>query len=123
MLEGSAGRERMVVLCARALRAELSFDELVAEFPDGAPDDEYLAIAYEDLVDAVEHLPATFFGKTDLPAWRNSEMFATLTLHLLLLDGRENTQTLSRLYQYVRRHDLISVEALPQLVSEARRVI
>jgi len=118
----SQQREQMVVLCARALKAELNFDELVAAFPNGEPDDEYLAIAYEDLVDGVEHLPATFSGKTDITAWENSEMFAALSLHLLLLTESEDTSELLHFYHYVSGHRPLAVDALPQLVAQARKM-
>ena len=113
----------MAVLCARALNAELGFDELIAAFPDGEPDDEYLAIVYEDLVDGVEHLPGSLLsGKPDLVAWRSSEMYVALSLHLLLMGGSEALHELPRLYRYVRGHDPISVETLPRLVTEAREM-
>ena len=117
-----AARERMIALCTQALDTDLSFDELVAEFPHGAPANEYLAIVYEDLVDGVEHLPAELFGKTDFPAWKASEMYAALTLHLLLLSGPEELRELPCLYRHIRTRDPISVEALPQLLEQAREV-
>lgn len=116
----SAMRERMLSLCTRALKAELGFAELVAEFPTGSPSEEYFAIVYEDLVDGVEHLPGKLSGEIDYKAWSESEAYAALKLHVLLLGGRDSLGDLPALYNSVRVHDPLPVERIGDLLAKER---
>ncbi len=110
----------MLAGCKRALAAEMSFDELVAAFPQGEPDGEYAALFYEDLVDGVEHVPGNLLGKVDLVAWKGSEMHAGLVLHSSLLHGPLDEADSVRIYHEVRSKYPLTVEGLDAILAEAK---
>jgi hypothetical protein len=118
-----APRRRMLELCRRARDGDLGFDELIREFPRGAPADPYLYIAYGDLVDGVEHYPFTLMGKPDLGAWLGSEMHTNLSLHILLLEGDESSADACRLYDVVQPRLPAVPAKISRWVAEARAEI
>lgn len=121
--EYEMAKRHMLTLCYRALHGDLGLDELTLEFPSGAPEDPYLSVVYGDLVDGVEHFPAALTGKPDYSTWRTSEMYANLSLHILLLEGPEEARDLLRLYDILRVHLPASGERLAKLLTGAREAL
>jgi hypothetical protein len=79
-------RPPVIDLCERALRGELSLEDLQQLWPAEAMDDTFLAQVYTDIEDGVEHLPGfAFRAGIDRQAWLKSEMYWLIYLDCVLL--------------------------------------
>ena len=116
-------RRWMLELCTKAMNIELPFEELVLAFPNGAPEGEYQAVFYEDLVDGVEHVPGDLRGRVLMQVWLTSEMYSALALHQYLLRGELPFSELARIHRLVHAaKPLARPDEIPFLVAQATTI-
>jgi hypothetical protein len=88
-------RRALAEICAHALDAKLSVDELRIRLPAAARQDPFYDAVAWSISDAVEHVPGKWLtGGIDYEAWYGSEMHVNLYLHCRLLNLDRDTREL-----------------------------
>ena len=72
-------------ICNQALKGKLSLETFFKIWPQG-DQDVFLKVVFEDVEDAVEHLPASFItGKVHWDAWQKTDTYMNLLMDNELL--------------------------------------
>jgi hypothetical protein len=103
-------------LCRRALEGALSLDDFYQEWPCRPEKGSFWGTLYDDLEDAIQHAPGTWFaGKVDLPKWQDSWEYFVICLDLQLLRSSGDLARLLEIRDEVltaKRMSLVDMESL-----------
>ena len=84
-------------LSLKALKGNLQLEQLWSEWPEEANKTDFLKQIFDDIEDAVEHLPAsTFRDKILFKEWRESDIYLLLLLDYILLSLNQDFDNLFR---------------------------
>lgn len=104
-------------LCERARNGMLSLEELHSRWPrQGVGGEMWLQEVFDDVEDAVEHLPGSFVtGKVDYKTWHRSYEFLVLYLDCMLLRNNDEA-TISRWRSEILQGELQSIRHVEEAV-------
>lgn len=109
-------RQTFESLCTRALEGTISLDDFYREWPSGGERDAFSQTLHDDLEDAIQHTPGTWFaGKVDAIKWKQCPEYFVIYLDLQLLRSGEEFSKLLAIRNKVLSADKVSV----QLVDDA----
>lgn len=94
-------------ICSSALKGKLSLDKFLKIWPQ-ENQDIFLKIVYEDIEDAVEHLPSSFItNKIDWNAWKKTDTYKNLLIdHELLAFWINDPERLLECHNVVAKKQL-----------------
>jgi len=104
-------------LCERAQVGKLTLDELYDAWPPCADQDSFFSSVFEDIEDAVEHMPGYFFKSgPNLEEWSRLGMSSDIALDILLLERSEDSTQLMQCKQFIHELESIPIALYSQVI-------
>ena len=93
-------RKPLELLCLRVLEGAISREDFYREWPCDREKGSFWESLYNDLEDAIQHTPGTWFaGKVDLSQWKQCWEYFVVYLDLLLVRSNKNVRRLQQVRQ------------------------
>jgi hypothetical protein len=109
-------------LCKSALAGELKLEQFYDSWPEAASAHPFLKQIYEDVEDAVEHLPGAWrSGRMLVDEWRRSSMYLTIYLDSVLLQYEKKADELLQCREFIRKQKDLSEDKIKLQVAEYLR--
>lgn len=111
-------RQTFESLCTRTLEGTISLDDFYREWPNGDERDAFSQTLHDDLEDAIQHTPGTWFaGKVDATKWKQCPEYFVIYLDLQLLRSGEDLSKLLAIKNKVLSADKVSVSLIDDAIA------
>jgi len=114
-------KKQIISMCDMALKGELSIGDFYEKWPKEANSYPLFKQIYDDVEDAVEHLPSSIItNKKLLSKWMNSKTYLTVFLDFIVLSCDISYEMAYQYRKYILTLDKLTKDSIINEVEELR---